>query len=119
MLKAQTDCYYVLLGDILEIHLLPSFYELQGAVLSNLSLPQKDFFTENIHLLSDKNCVDCPKVSKALNNWYQAISDSSSAEAQFFAENYLIEPTNYGCLTLNKKQNEHFYYFHSNQRPQK
>ncbi len=119
MLKAQTDCNYVLLGDILEIHLLPSFYELQGAVLSNLSLPQKDFFTENIHLLSDKNCVDCPKVSKALNNWYQAISDSSSAEAQFFAENYLIEPTNNGCLTLNKKQNEHFYYFHSNQNPQK
>ena len=119
MLEAQTNCNYVLLGDILEIHLLPSFYELQEAVLSNLSLPQKDFFTENIHLLSDKNCIDCQRVSKALNNWYQAVSDSFSSEAKFFAENYLIEPTNNGCLTLNKKQDGRFYYFHSNQNPQK
>lgn len=119
MLKAQTDCNYILLGDILEIHLLPSFYELEGAVLSNLSLSQKDFFSENMRLLSDENCIDCVRVSNALNNWYQAISDPCSAETKFFSEHYLIEPTNNGCLTLNKKYNEHFYYFHSNQNPQK
>ncbi len=119
MLKAQTDCNYILLGDILEIHLLPSFYELEGAVLSSLSLPQKDFFEENTRLLSDKNCIDCTRVSNALTTWYQAISDPCSAEAKFFAENYLIEPTNNGSLTLNKKYNNHFYYFHSNQNPQK
>lgn len=119
MQKAQSNLDYVLLGDILEIHLLPSFYELQGAVLSNLSLPQKDFFTENIKLLSEKNCTDFQKLSTALNRWYQTVSNPSSAEAVFFAKNYLIEPTNNGCLTLNKKQGETFYYFHSNQNPQK
>lgn len=119
MLKAQTDLNYVLLGDILEIHLLPSFYEMQGAVLSNLSLPEKDFFIENIHMLSDKNCKEPQKLSRILTEWYQSISDASSSKAQMFSQNYHIEPTNSGCLTLNKKAGNHFYYFHSNQNPQK
>ena len=119
MLKAQTDLNYVLLGDILEIHLLPSFYEMQGAVLSGLSLPEKDFFTENIHMLSDKNCREPKKLCRILTEWYQSILDTSSSKAETFSQNYHIEPTNSGCLTLNKKAGNHFYYFHSNQNPQK
>lgn len=119
MLKAQSISNYVLLGDILEIHLLPSFYEMQGAVLSNITLPQNDYFENNIKQLSEKNCPEVSELAAALRRWHQAVSDSSSQEARSFTENYIIEPTNSGCLTLNKSCENQFYYFHSNQNPRK
>ncbi|MDY5576803.1 MAG: 6-hydroxymethylpterin diphosphokinase MptE-like protein [Lachnospiraceae bacterium] len=119
ILDAQSLPDYVLMGDLLEINLLPSFYEMQAILLSNMAFPQNDYFDANIKLLSQEKYPEAVSLYTLLMQWNQAICNTSSSESEYFYNNYKIEPTNSGCLTLKKKNGDSFFYFHSNQNPQK
>lgn len=51
MPDAQNIPDYVLLGDILDLELLPCLYELQASVLAELELPYENYFPQNMQAL--------------------------------------------------------------------
>ena len=51
MLDAQNIPDYVLLGDILDLELLPCLYELQASVLAELEFPYENYFSQNTQAL--------------------------------------------------------------------
>lgn len=51
MLDAQNIPDYVLLGDILDLELLPCLYELQASVLAELEFPYENYFSQNMQAL--------------------------------------------------------------------
>ena len=106
ILTVQSSSDYVLLGDLLEMKLLPSLYDMQAAVLANITLPTHNYFEDNLKLLSRKN----ERLASKLAHWKENTSDNAR-------ENYHIEPTNSGSLTLNKRCGDSSFYFHSNQNP--
>jgi len=110
ILAAQACSDYVLLGDLLEIKLLPSLYDIQAAVLADISCPFHDFFDSNLKLLSEENCENPASLISSLARWKHKVSS-------FSLEPYQIEPTNSGSLTLKKTYQASSCYFHSNQNP--
>lgn len=105
---------YVLLGDFIELNLLPSFYELQGMVLANIELPDTTYFQQNLKLLEEHHICNKELLTE-LQNWYsKSISGSDTA-----LNSYVLEYTNCGGITIAKIMENQKYYLHSNSNPWK
>lgn len=102
--ETQQTKDYVLLGDILELKLLPFFYDIQATLLSNISYPYKEYFDKNLSFLEENS-----ELYNHLKQWKKTFSTTQNT--------YIIEPTGTGFATLKKSYHNTYYYFHSNQNP--
>lgn len=114
IVDCQVSLNYVFLGDLIELKLLPTLYDMQASVLSAADITNRDYFEENLALLNNNNCSGSLKLMMALSAWKEEYKHNPTP----FLENYVVEPTNLGAyLTINKKFQKKFYYLHSNKNP--
>lgn len=108
-----TDAYrqkdYILLGDFIQLNLLPAFCEIQSILLENIDYEKLDYFEENMkNLESSQICT--PDLIAKLHEWYRTYRDH-------LPNGYHIEPTNSGFPTLRRDISDKSQYFHSNANP--
>lgn len=99
---------YVAVGDLLEMHVLPAFYELQGIIQEmDLSLMEEDWLENNMLALRKQN----QQLADALERY------GNDLESLQNDERYLAQPTSIGCFTLAIKQENAYRYLHSAHNP--
>ena len=107
MLDAQNIPDYVLLGDILDLELLPCLYELQASVLAELEFPYENYFSQNMQALKQSG-----KAGEQLCRLLET-HDFSNPDKTV----YQPEPSGIGAFTLKKNFSGGSIYFHSNKNP--
>ncbi len=107
---AQASTDYVLLGDYIELNLIPSLYEMQGLLLANFEITPENYFEKNLELY-EKYHVCSSELLKKIRQWNDQFDNRPDAK------NYNVEFTNCGYLTLSRTVDSKTFYLHSNKNP--
>lgn len=102
IMNTQNMQDYVLLADLLELQLNPYLQQIQEILLMNecFAVTSADIYESNIRLLEKKHISIANAVKKCIGS-----------------EQYILEPTSSGNVTLCVNDNTGSYYFHSNVNP--
>ena len=101
VMNAQENEDYVLIADLLELQIVPWLQQVQELMISNASFEVDEMQVENnIEGLGKKGA----SLTKIL-------------ETLVISQEYMVEPTSSGMLTLQVTDTTGTYYFHSNNNP--
>lgn len=110
---AQEQNDYVLLADLLELQLLPFMYAMQDVIRMKEETPIVDDYLErNLCCMAELHAED----NQECNRFIRALRDMA-ANAKANMEQYEIEDTAIGLLTVRVTDQTGSYYLHSNQNP--
>ncbi|MCM1157840.1 MAG: DUF115 domain-containing protein [Bacteroidales bacterium] len=114
MMKAQETGDYVLLGDLLELQLIPFIQSLQEAIRAYEGVEVNTLaWDNNLAVLKQKN----PELVKELEKYHQRY-EQETAKGLWKGAHHL-EMTNSGLWTMAGKDKQGVYYYHSNVNPTK
>ena len=107
---AQQSEDYILIADLIELQILPEFYLYQAQIVNCCDFVNTDesFLNKNLSCIREKD-ADLYNKLVDLNNCVKKNSE--------ILNNYVIEPTSSGNLTLNIRYKNESYYLHSNVNP--
>lgn len=114
MLKAQENGDYVLLGDLLELQLVPFLQSLQEAIRSyEVESAEPDVWERNMEALKQKDRILWNQIT-AHHSRYEKEMDAGTWESV-----HHLEDTNSGAFTMAGQDEKGRYYYHSNVNPVK